>query len=333
MRVTMGRALWLAGLLAVFGLCLSQTGALAQTQGQAWPNRQIRFIVAFPAGGLTDLFARAYGDHIAQRTGQTVVVENRPGAYGSIAAQAVLAAPADGYTFLFALTGTLVQNRILIKNLPYDPDRDFVLISSMFSGHLPFIVAKSTGVQNLKEFVEYARTRDISVGTWGAGSAAHIVVNELNKQYGLKLVPVHYRGEAQMWQDFSAGVLQAGMGSYVIASSVLESGAGRAIAVPSPKRMKKMPDVATFIEQGATSKYFGLKGCICLVGARGTPPEIVERLSELMVEGGKSERVQKILETFAVDEAAQGAADFRREYEAEKPIWLELVKDLNIAPQ
>jgi tripartite-type tricarboxylate transporter receptor subunit TctC len=268
-----------------FGLCMIATQVAALEQ--QWPSRAVKFVVGFPAGGLTDLFARAYGDHVFRRTGQPVVVENRPGAYGSIAAQAVLAAPADGYTFLFALTGTLVQNRILIANLPYDPDNDFVLISSMFSGHLPFIAAKSTGVTNLKEFVEYARTREVSVGTWGAGSAAHIVVNELNKQYGLKLVPVHYRGEAPMWQDFNVGVLQAGMGSYVIASGVLESGAGRAIAVPSPTRMKKMPEVATFLEQGATSKYFGLKGSICLVGARGTPQEIVNRLSELMVEGGK----------------------------------------------
>ena len=315
------------GLFALLALALP---AVAQDN---FPSRPITLVTSVGAGMTSDIIARLFADQLARRLGQPVIVENRPGAYGSIAAQAVLAAPADGYTFLFALTGTLVQNRILIKNLPYDPDKDFVLVSSMFSGHLPFIVATSTGVTNLAEFVAYARTRDINVGTWGAGSAAHIVVNELNKQYGLKLVPVHYRGEAQMWQDFSAGVLQAGMGSYVIASTVLDTGVGRAIAVPSPKRMKKLPDVATFIEQGATSKYFGLKGCICLVAARGTPDAIVARLSELMVEGGTSDRVQKILDTFAVDEAAQGMAEFRRMYEAEKPVWLDLVRDLNLTPQ
>lgn len=95
---------------------------------QTWPSKAIRFVVAYPPGGLTDLFARAYGDFIAQSVGQPVVVENKPGAGGTLGAQAVKASPADGYTVLFAITGTLFQNRIIYRNLPYDPDKDFVPI-------------------------------------------------------------------------------------------------------------------------------------------------------------------------------------------------------------
>jgi tripartite-type tricarboxylate transporter receptor subunit TctC len=277
--------------------------------------------------------ARAYGEHLSHKLGQPVIVENRPGVSGSLGAQAVKASPADGYTLLFALTGTLVTNRVLYKSLPYDPDKDFVLISSMFPGHLPFVAGKATGATNLKEFIEYARRNKVSVGTWGAGSGAHITVAELNKQFGLQMEPVHYRGEAPMWQDLSAGVLQAAMGSFVNASKVLESGAGRAIAVQLSTRMRKLPEVATFIEQGAVSKYFTLRGYLCLVGPTGIPQEIVERLSALMVEGGRTERVQKLLDTFGIDEAAQGHVEFKKLHEYEKPILLELVSSLGLTPE
>jgi tripartite-type tricarboxylate transporter receptor subunit TctC len=318
------RATGLAVAILVAGTC-----AWAQT----WPSKPIRIVVAYPAGGLVDLYARAYGEYLSEKLGQPVIVENKPGAAGSLGALAVKASPADGYTLLFALTGTLVQNRVLYKNLGYDADKDFVLISSMFAGHLPFVAAKTTGATNLKEFVDYARKNKVSVGTWGPGSGAHIAVAELNKQFGLQMEPVHYRGEIPMWQDLSAGVLQGAMGSYANASNVLQSGAGKAIAVQLTTRAKKLPEVATFIEQGATSKYFNLKGYICLVGPAGISREMVERLSALMVEAGKTARVQKLLDTFGIDEAAQGHAEFKKLHEEEKPHWLELVSGLGLTPE
>ena len=110
---------------------------------QAWPAKPIKIVVGYPAGGLTDLFARAYGEYLGQRLGQPVVVENKPGAGGSIAAQAVKAAPADGYTLMFTISTTMIMNRVLYKNLPYDADKDFVLISSMSAGHLPLVASKA----------------------------------------------------------------------------------------------------------------------------------------------------------------------------------------------
>ncbi len=141
-------------------------------------------------------------------------------------------APADGYTLMFTITTTMVMNRVLYKSLPYDPDKDFVLIAYMPSGGLPLVASKATGATNLKEFAEYARKNKVSFGTYAAGSAAHIAVGELNKHFGLQMEAVHYRGEAPMWQDLAAGVIQAAVGSYAAASNVLQSGAGRAIAVP-----------------------------------------------------------------------------------------------------
>lgn len=317
------------GITAATALPLSAAGVW----GQAWPSKPIKIIVAYPVGGLADLFARAYGEYLSQKLGQPVVIENKPGASGSVGAQAVKAAPADGYTLLIAITGTLVNNRVLYKSLPYDADKDFALISYMPSGHLPFVAAKATGATNVKEFVEFARKNKTSVGTWGAGSYAHITVAELNKQFGLQMEAVHYRGVTPMWQDFNAGVLQAAMGAIQDASKVLELGAGTAIAVQSKKRSSRLPNVATFLEQGVTSKAFDLTGYICLVGPTGMPQEIVERLSALMVEAGKSDRVKKMLDTFGIDEAAEGHVAFKKIYDAEKPVWIEVVSSLGLTPQ
>src|SRR5262245_27516920 len=141
-------------------------------------------------------------------------MENRAGANGTIAAQAVKASPPDGYTLMAGVTVTLAQNRVLLKSLPYDPDKDFVLISSMSGGHVFLVASTATGAGSLKDLVEYARHNPTNVGTWGAGTYAHIIIAEINKHYGLHLKPVHYRGDPPMWQDLAAGVLQAAIGSY-----------------------------------------------------------------------------------------------------------------------
>jgi len=319
----------LAGFAAAGAPLLLGNNARAQT----WPNKPIKIIVGYAAGGLTDLFARAYGEHLSNRLGQQVVVENRTGASGSLAAQAVKNSPPDGYTLMFTISTTMIMNKVLYKTLPYDPDKDFVLISSMSAGHLPLVVNKNLGVTNLKEFVEYARKNKVSVGTYGAGSYSHIAVAELNRIFGLQMEAVHYRGEALMWQDVGAGVIAGGSGSVAAAASVLQSGIGVPIAVPQTKRMRILPNVATFQEQGVPDKAFQLKGFICIVGPAGMPPELVQRLSDLMVEGGRSERVQKILTTFGIDEAAVSHQEFRKLVDEEAPIWLALVRSLGLTPQ
>jgi tripartite-type tricarboxylate transporter receptor subunit TctC len=309
------------------------TPAIAQGSKDVWPSKPIRIICGYPAGGLTDTFARAYGDFISQKTGQPVSVENKAGASGAIAAEQVKSAAPDGYTLMWTISTTMIMNKVLFKKLPYDPDKDFVLISWMNAGHLPTIVNKAVPAKNIAEFVEYARKNKVSMGTYGAGSYSHVAVEALNRHYGLAMEAVHYRGEAPMWTDVMSGAVQAGSGSYAAASSVLQSGNGRAIAVPTKERMKKLPDVGTFYEQGATDQAFLVRGWIGLVGPAGMPEPIVQKLSDMMVEGGKSERIQKILETFGIDEAARDRVYFKKVMDEEGPVWIDLVKGLNLEPQ
>ena len=325
-RMITRRTFTKAALATAGALPFTGTGAWAQ----AWPSRPIKIVCSIFAGSLTDLLARAYGDYLSQTLGQPVVVENKPGAGGTVAAQAVKASPADGYTLLFALTVTMVQNRVLYRNLPYDPDKDFVFISTVSGGGTVLMAHKSTGATNMKDFVEYARTNRTNVGTWGAGSAAHMVVAELNKQFGLPIEAVHYG--RSMWPDFDAGVIQAAQGGYFNTINSAQTGTGRVIAV-WPRRMRKLPDVPTFAEQGVTSRLFGLRGYFCMAGPSAMPREIVERLSTLMVEAGKSERVQRLMDMYGLDEAAVGHVEARRLHEAEKPVWIELVSSLGLTPQ
>jgi tripartite-type tricarboxylate transporter receptor subunit TctC len=300
---------------------------------ESWPSRPIRIICTYPAGGLTDVFARAYGEYIAQKTGQPVVVENKAGAAGAIGAEMVKAAPPDGYTLMFTNSTTMVQNKALFRKLPYDPDKDFALIAWFNTGHLPTIINKDVPANNVAEFAAWARDRKVSLATYGAGSYPHVVAETLNRHYGLKMEAVHYRGEALMWQDVASGAVQAASGSYASASAVLQSGAGRPIAVPTMQRMRKLPEVATFYEQGLTEKAFQVRGWVGASAPASTPDEIVQKLCDLMVEAGKTERIQKIIDTFGIDEAARDRIYFKKVLDEEGPVWLEVIKSLNLEPQ
>ena len=309
--------------------------AAPAVRGQAskWPDRPVKVTVTFPAGGLTDVWARTYSEYAAQKLGQAFVVENKAGASGAIGAEQLAKAAPDGYNLMFTISTTMVMNKVLFKKLPYDPDKDFVPVAFFSAGHLPTIVHKDVPARNVKEFVEFARKNKASLGTYGAGSYPHVVAVTLNRHFGLTMEAVHYRGEALMWQDVASGSIHAGSGSYAAAAGVLQSGSGRAIAVPTTTRMKKLPDVGTWLEQGVTAQGYQLQGWIGAFYQTGTPTEIVHRLSDIFVECGKSERVQKILDTFGIDDPARDHKYMKKIIDEEGPVWMDLVRSLGITPQ
>jgi tripartite-type tricarboxylate transporter receptor subunit TctC len=176
---------------------------------QAWPNKPIRVVCTYPPGGLTDVFARAYGEYIAQKIGQAVVVENKAGAAGAIGAEIVKSAPADGCTLTFTNSTTMVQNDDDGPEqgdvpLPYDPDKDFALVALV--QHRPSADPHQQGRagHNIAEFAAWAQGRKVSLATYGARSYAHVVAETLNRHYGLQMEAIHYRGDALMWQDVAS---------------------------------------------------------------------------------------------------------------------------------
>lgn len=300
---------------------------------QAWPARPIKIVCTYPPGGLTDIFSRAYGEYVSAKLGQPVVVENKTGAAGAIGAEQVKQAAPDGYTLMFTNSTTMVQNKVLFKKLPYDPDKDFTLVAWFNTGHLPTAVNKDVPVKNIPEFKAWAKDRKVSVATYGTGSFAHVVAATLNKNHGFNLEAVHYRGEGSMWQDVASGNVQAATGSYASQLPFLQQGSVRVIAVPTLERMKKLPDVPTFYEQGLTDKAFQVRGWVGCAAPAGTPEAIVQKLSDLMVEAGKTERVLKINDQFGIDEGARDRAYFRKVLDEEGPVVLEVIKSLDIEPQ
>lgn len=302
-------------------------------RANTWPTKPIRILAGFAAGGQTDQFSRAYGDYISREVGQTVVVENKTGAGGALAAVELKRSDADGHTLMITNTTTFMLNPVLMKDIRYDPLKDFAMISMMPSGSVPLFVNEKIPVKTLAEFIDYAKKYGkVNIGTYAAGSYAHIVVAELNKQYGLKIEAIHYRGEAPMFSDLAGQAIDAGIGTYVSAMPLLDAGKIKAIAT-SRRRIPSLPDVATFKEQGMTSRATELmtfQGC---VAPAGTPQEIVTRLSELMVAAGKTDRIQEMLKKQGIDEAAMTVAASQKIYKEEAPVWAELAGSLGPVAQ
>ena len=239
MLAKLNRRHFIAAGTAAAAMPLLSRGASAQA---AWPSRNIRMICSYPAGGQTDLLARAFGDFISKQVGKTVVIENKAGASGSIGAAEVARAEPDGHTILCSISTTYVMNRAMMKNPGYDMDKDLTLVSVIPGAGLLLIANPESGVKTLADFVAFARKKgQVNFGTYSAGSSPHITINELNKQYGLKIEPIHYRGEAPMWTGLLDGTLDVAMGSYTAAQSVLQSNRGVIFAVHS-KKVDAIPD-------------------------------------------------------------------------------------------
>ena len=328
MSTKLDRRHFIAAGTAAAAMPFVSRGASAQA---AWPARNIRMVCSYPAGGQTDLLARAFGDYISRQVGKTVVIENKAGASGAIGAQEVARAEPDGHTILCSISTTYVMNRVMMKNPGYDMDKDLTLVSVIPGAGLPLVASPKSGVKTLEDFVAFARkSGKVNFGTYSAGSAPHMTVNELNKQYGLNIEPVHYRGEAPMWTGLADGSLDAAMGSYTAAQSVLGSNHGVVFAVHS-KKVDAIPDIKTLPEQGATSKFFTVSGFSGWALPKATPQPIVDRLSELCVAANGDPKVKEVLRTFVL-EPAIGFKESNALYQRELPIWIETGKALGLEP-
>ena len=328
MLTNLNRRRFLATATSALAIPFLARGTSAQA---AWPSKQIRMLCSYPAGGQTDLLARSFGEFISKQVGQTVVNENKAGASGSIGAAEVARAEPDGHTILCSISTTYVMNRAMMKNPGYDMDKDLTLVSIIPGAGLLLVANPKTGVKSLDDFVAFARKAGkVNFGTYSAGSAPHITINELNKQYGLNIEPVHYRGEAPMWTGLLEGTLDVAMGSYTAAQAALADNRGNVFAVHS-KKVGALPEVKTLPEQGATSKFFTVSGFTGWALPKATPQPIVDRLAQLCVAANDDPKVKEILKTFVL-EPALGFKDTNALYQRELPIWMESAKSLNMEP-
>jgi tripartite-type tricarboxylate transporter receptor subunit TctC len=328
MFAKINRRHFIAAGTAAAAMPLLSRNVSAQT---AWPSRNIRMVCSYPAGGQTDLLARAFGDFITRQVGKTVVIENKAGASGSIGAADVARAEPDGHTILCSISTTYVMNRVMMKNPGYDMDKDLTLVSIIPGAGLLLVASLASGVKTLDDFIAFARKKgQVNFGTYSAGSAPHMTINELNKQYGLKIEPIHYRGEAPMWTGLLDGTLDVAMGSYTAAQTVLQGDKGVVFAVHS-KKVGAIPDIKTLPEQGATSKFFTVSGFTGWALPKAVPQPIVDRLAELCVAANSDPKVKEVLATFVLDPAL-GFKESNALYQRELPTWIESAQALGLEP-
>jgi tripartite-type tricarboxylate transporter receptor subunit TctC len=316
--------------LAAAAACSAALAApLARAQGAKFPARQIRIVVPFAPGGLTDAYARLYGEHLTQFLGAQVLVENKTGAGAVIGIDAVAKAPADGYTLLVTTTGTVMQNRVLYTKLPYNLDKDLVPITVFPSGPLVVAVAANVPAGNVKEFLAWGKGREASMGSYAPGSYPQMLADLFNRRYGTKLQTVHYRGESPMWVDMASGQLQIAVGSVQAFNTV--SGRGlKPIGVTGTYRSPKLPDVVPLVEQGIDDPLVKLEGGLALMAPAGTPEAILRTLSEVVFKGAETPQAAKLRENFGIPNKPQNLTQTRAEWERAVPAWIKAAVDLGV---
>ncbi|WP_374991420.1 Bug family tripartite tricarboxylate transporter substrate binding protein [Bradyrhizobium sp. LHD-71] len=273
-----------------------------------------------------------FSDFLTRQLGQPVVVENKGGGGGVIGVTEVKRAPPDGYTILCSISSSLIQNRLTVKDLPYDPEKDFIYLTMVRGIGAPVVAAEKTGASNLKEFVAYAKKADkLNWGSFGVGSTPHMLIETIAKQYGLKVEVIQYRGEAPMWADVAAQTIDGASGSYAVALPVIQSGRGKMIAVTG-NRLPPYPDIPTMVEQGAVSPFYDARGFTTFAVPSGTPQEIVKKLSDLLVQAGDDPKVKQLLTNYLLDPPTDFEAT-NTSFKRDSGVILVLLKDLGIKPE
>jgi tripartite-type tricarboxylate transporter receptor subunit TctC len=262
---------------------LSAGAASSAAQAQSYPSRPIRLVLGFPPGSATDFIARLLAPKMAEGLGQPVVVENRPGAAGIIAATMVSQAAPDGYTIMVSVPGAVTIARALSGDkLQYSPETDLVPISLIGTSPLLLVVKSDSGIKTAAEFVERARATPggLNVASYGVGSPSHFAVEMLRVQSKLPITHMPHTGSAALQTALLGGIVPAGIDSLTAAMPLIASGRVTALAITAEKRSEVLPDVPTTEEAGLGAVVLG--GWAGLHGPKGLPPEIVRRLNAEM---------------------------------------------------
>jgi tripartite-type tricarboxylate transporter receptor subunit TctC len=320
------RALLAASLCA--GWALHGVGL---AHAQAYPNRPIKVVVPFPAGGPTDGMARIISDRLGAVLGQTIVIENRGGgAGGSVGAKFVASSDPDGYTILITPGGSLTTGPALHSNIGYDPVKAFVPVAQLIETPLVMAVHEDLPVKTVAELVAYAKANPgkISWGSQGVGTAPHLLAEMFKLEAGVNVVTVPYRGTAPMLAAIVAGEIQLVADPMTTILPHVQSGKLRALAIAGATRSAKLPDVPTVIEAGfpkLQSPFW-----LGVVAPAGTPPDIVNKLNAAFRESLAPAETRARLDTLGAEIKIGTPADFGNMLAGELAQWTAVVKAANI---
>jgi len=311
---------WLAGIAAAGALLC------APLQAADWaPSQPVRIIVPI-TGSTNDLLARLVAPHLEQAMGQPFIVENRPGAGGNIGADYVARSDPDGHTLLIGYNGPIAINKSLFSRLPYDPQKDLSPISLAVMSPQYLVVRADLPVSSIEEFIRYAKEHpgELSYGSVAVGSASHLTMEMLKMAADLDIVHVPYKGAAPALVDLVAGNVDV---AFMVPGNVLPymaDGRLRAIASSGLKRFEGTPDVPTVAESGFPD--FNAVSWIGLLAPGGTPPEVIERYNQELVQVLKMPEVRQRLEDIEFDVVATSSAEFADWIAQEIPRWGKVIE-------
>jgi tripartite-type tricarboxylate transporter receptor subunit TctC len=310
--------------MAVFG---------ASAQAQTYPDRPIKLIAPFPAGGLADVLARAVGDELTRSLGQPVVVENRAGAGGNIGAEAVARAAPDGYTLMMSSAGILTANQFLYASMPFDPEKDFVTVSNVADMPMMVVVNPKVEAKTLAEFVALARAHPgkLNFGSPGIGTTGHLGLAMFMHAAGIKLTHVPYRGAAPAITDLLAGQIDGVVDNPPTVLPHIESGKLRPLAVAAKTRMALLPDLPTAEQAGVAnfeaSSWFGV------VAPAGTPQPIIDRLHKDIAAALRRPALQERFAKSGARLIGNTPAEFAQQIRHDRKVWGDIIRAADIKPQ
>lgn len=308
-------------------LCLVAAPGLAAA---AWPEKPVKVIVPFAAGGATDIVARLLAQKLSEAWGQSVVVENRAGAGGNIGADVVAKSPPDGYTLLMASGSIVTANQHMYKSLTWDPARDLVGITNVATGPQVIAVNAAAPFKDLKDLIAFARAnpKKVNFGSAGIGTQTHLAAENLAWSAKIDLTHVPYKGESAAIADLLGGQIQLVTPNLGAAMQHIQQGRLRALAVTSPTRSPQLPDVPAAAE---AIPGFENAGWFGLMAPAGTPREVIDRVQRDSARILLSEELRSKLAQQGMTPVANSPAEFAAAIREEAARWAQVIRDRGLA--
>ena len=290
-------------------LAAALLAAVSFNAAAQYPNKPIRIIVPYQAGGTSEVMARAVGDQLTAAWKQPVVIENRPGGGTTIGATVVAQAPADGHT-LFVNASSFLINAQLMSKLPYDFQKDFVPVTLAASNPHVLVVFPGLGVSNLRDFLAMAKAKgkSMSYASFGNGSSGHLAFELFKKQYGFDMVHVPYKGVPQAMTDVMGGQVHAMLTDLLAAVPLVKSGKLTGLALAADRRTPTLPDLPTFEEASGTK--FVSRSWFGILARSGTPPEVLRMLNTEIVKALHKQEVKDRLASLGMDTYGNSPDEF-----------------------
>jgi tripartite-type tricarboxylate transporter receptor subunit TctC len=315
----------LIGLAGGLGAVTALRGALAQI-AEPYPVKPMKIVVGFPPGQASDVIARMLAAKLSEAFGQSAIVDNKPGAAGIVAHEAVKNAKPDGYTLLVGSTATLAVNPSLYRNLPYDPLKDFVPVALLISSPTYLIASPDLPVAGFREFVTYARERPgkLSYASAGAGTSSHIIMEALKKQEGLDIVHVPFKGSTAAMASVQSGDTPIAFDTATAVTPQAQAGKVRVLVTTAAKPTSQFPDAPALVEAGLPGFVF--VPWAAMVAPAGTPAPIVEKLNAAVNRALQEKEMQTFVASIASVTRAGTPEELQAFMRSEIAIWGEAVR-------